>query len=348
MRIDDIFLDEQRGVADGGADLLVGQFFRDNQQAILYQYLQAPASQLRDLNLSPAVQQFLLSSRPKPVWYDEEKILAGQALYKKYAQEVMTLLGSMALPYCYLASPGNKAIYLSEKMSYTAGKRLRETSQFIMDVLTPGHLQADHFGHIQINKTRLIHAIARHYLKRNMWDPGWGAPISQEDMAGTNLAFSSTILKGLKDWGFKITDEQGENFLLVWRYIGYQLHIHDDLLPTSFAEAMTLEAAIGKRHFKKSEEGIALARSLVDYYKEYFAGIRTNLIEPQIVYFVGKENAKLLGLSTSRTQDRVVNSLNALRRFINSFYVNPDSYKNMIVAQELLKVRINVGDKKKG
>ena len=180
----------------------------------------------------------------------------------------MTLLGGLSLPYCYAASPGNKALYLSEKMLKNQGKRLADTADFIIAVSSPGQLDDDADGRFHINKTRLIHAIARHYiLKGSEWDMAWGLPINQEDMAGTNLAFSYLILRGLKKAGYLIAEREIESFTFLWRYIGYQLHISTDLLPANYAEAMVLERAIRTRHFKKSEEGMELTKELLAYYK---------------------------------------------------------------------------------
>ena len=150
-------------MTDAQADELVANIYQHNNQQVLYQYLHVPYQQVSMLGLSADIEHFLLTNKPRPVWYDDARILSGQRFFKKYAQEIMTLLGSLALPYCYAASPGNKALYFSEKMSASPGKRLRETAQFIIDVLTPHQLEADGCGHIQINRTRLIHSIARYH-----------------------------------------------------------------------------------------------------------------------------------------------------------------------------------------
>ncbi len=66
--------------------------------------------------------------------------------------EMMALLGAMSLPYCYAASPGNKALYLSDKMRNAPGKRLMDTASFVIAVLTPNSFGEHSTATIHINK----------------------------------------------------------------------------------------------------------------------------------------------------------------------------------------------------
>ena len=341
MKTDDLFLNKQRAIADTRADELVSYLFKENLQTALYESLQLANEKITSAELNKEIKIFLLTQRTRPVWYDDKKIERGQHVFKKYALEAMTLLGAYSLPYCYAASPGNKALYLSEKMRKSPGKRLAETAQFIITVLTPFNLTHNAIGHIQINKIRLIHAMARYYLQlKNNWRSEWGVPINQEDMAGTNLAFSYIILRGLIESGFVLSNKEKEDFLFVWKYIGYQLNIDEELLPNTFKEAAQLEQAIKKRHFRKSEEGVQLTKELVDYYKQTVPAPQSSLIESQIRYFLGSETSSLLGLYPEFTKDKIVRSLNSLKSFINFMYVNPNSYSQMLANQVMLNRKV--------
>jgi len=264
MNLNKKFLDTQRLIGDVEIDNLVSEAFEANNQTEIYTLLRLPESDIKKLKES-SLKNFLLSVKEAPSWFDESRVLKGQLVFRKYAQEMMTLLGAMSLPYCYAASPGNKALYLSEKMRQSTGKRLIETAAFVINVLTPGSLTMEKEGHLHINKTRLIHAIARYYINKS-WNADWGVPINQEDMAGTNLAFSYIILLGMQQSGYGITDEEKEDFLFTWRYIGYQLNVEEQLLPTSFKEAGMLTQLIKERNFRKTEEGIALTLELMNYF----------------------------------------------------------------------------------
>jgi len=330
------FLNKQRQRADDAADELVKRLFTNRQQTELYALFQLNDDELAQARPS-ATKEFLLARKPLPLWFDENKLQRGQQVFEAYAMEIMTLLGALALPYCYAGSPGNKALYLSEKMRKAPGKRLFDTAQFIISVSTPGGLTQSGTGHIHINKTRLIHAIARYYLQQGNWRAAWGQPINQEDMAGTNLAFSYIILLGLQKSGFILTEKEKEDFLYLWRYIGYQLNVDQELLPDSFQQAATLARTIEKRNFKKSEESVSLAKELMNYYKTVVPPRQAIFIESQVRYFLGPEVAGYLGLEENPIRDGITSLMSAFKELKNIFEVHTPSYATMIANQQRLK-----------
>lgn len=337
MNVSDTFLDEQRTVGDSAADKLVAGFFASDQKGLLYEILAQKDSFIQKQGQSNSLYAFLNSRRSDPDWFEYERIKKGQSFFKKYALDIMTLLGSMALPYCYAASPGNKALYQTEKIRKATGKRLVETADFIINVLSPGSFEVQGFAYVQINKIRLIHAVARYYVGRGNWDVAWGIPINQEDMAGTNLAFSYIILVGLIHSGFKLSLDDQEDFLFVWRYIGYHLHIDDALLPKSKSDAEALELKIRLRHFKPSAEGMELTQELVRHYKSYLPTVPAFFVDAQIRYLIGPEISTLLGLEREPLKDEFVKTMNSAREMMNQFYSNQRAYETMLANHEMLK-----------
>ena len=336
MNTDTTYLDKQRAQGDHEADVLVASLFSSNQQAVVYRMLRLPENEIKLDGESP-LKIFLLSTKPTPAWFNSERINRGQLVFKKYAQEMMTLLGAMSLPYCYAASPGNKALYLSEKMRQSTGKRLVETAAFVINVLTPKSLEEDNVGHIHINKTRLIHAVARYYINRSGWENQWGVPINQEDMAGTNLAFSYIILLGMQQSGFGLSVKEKEDFLFAWRYIGYQLNIDENLLPSSFREATVLTQIIKERNFKKTDEGIALTNELLSYFKTVIPPQQASFIEAQIRFYLGKEVAGYIGLQPDSFKDKVTSLVNSARSLKNMLAAPSDSFDKMLAEHVLLR-----------
>jgi ER-bound oxygenase mpaB/B'/Rubber oxygenase, catalytic domain len=337
MQANNNYLDKQRLMGDTEADSLIETIFSKQQQTVLYGLLQLEE---KNISLQPAsaVRDFMISRKEKPVWYNQRLLQNGQKLFKQYALEIMALLGAMSLPYCYAASPGNKALYLSDKMRKSPGKRLMDTASFVIAVLSEGSLEESGLGNVHINKVRLIHALARYYLKKQpSWDMAWGLPINQEDMAGTNLAFSYVILLGMQQSGFVLSEKEKEDFLFVWRYIGYQLNIQEDLLPASFKEAGGLANLIKKRNFKKTEEGIQLTSELLSYYKLSVPPAQADLVPSQIRYYLGNEVAEYIGLTSDPSRDRITSAANSLRALKNIASVQPDSYQKMLSQHSLLK-----------
>ncbi len=335
------FLNQNRLIGDSLADNLVKQIFEKKEQANFYRLLQMDSTPIMEAEDSE-LKSFLMDIRPLPQWFDAERISKGQNFYKKFATPVMTLLGGLSLPYCYAASPGNKALYLSDKMRKSPGKRLVDTADFIISVSTAINISENSEAQISINKLRLIHAVARYYiLNSNNWSMEWGLPINQEDMAGTNLAFSYIIINVLQKTGYMMTNREKENFLALWRYIGYQLYIEDELLPSTLKEAELLEKTIRNRHFKKSEEGFTLAKELITYYKSMTKGIDSYLVESQIRYWLGPLAADCVGLKADKVKDTIVQTINLFQESTNFYDVDSDSFTKMMKNHKLLKMQVS-------
>lgn len=340
MPVKNKFLDKQRLVGDKEADALIEATFAASQQGTLYDLVKLND---REIENAPAstVKKFLTSQKKKPVWFNQQRLLNGQQLFKHYALEMMALLGAMSLPYCYAASPGNKALYLSDKMRNAPGKRLVDTASFVINVLTPGSLDDGLHGHIHINKVRLIHALSRYYLKKQpTWKMEWGLPINQEDMAGTNLAFSYVILLGMQQSGLILSDREKEDSLFAWRYIGYQLNIDEALLPASFQDARQLANMIKIRNFKKTEEGIILTKELLNYYKISVPPDQAQLVASQIRFYLGNEVAEYIGLSNDPIKNRLAATVSTFKSLKSMFSVQRSSYQKMLSQHALLKKRL--------
>lgn len=329
-----------RQAGDAGADEVVEQAFSGGSGKTFYSYLSLSREEVKKHPENPVVQYFLLKNTPVPTWYNRETLLSGQQFFRKYALDIMTLLGAMSLPYCYAATPGNKAILFTGKMRKSPGKRLLDTAHFIIEVMKEGSLDENGEGRFEIQKTRLIHALVRYSIRtKGTWDSTWGVPVNQEDMAGTNIAFSYITLVGLDQSKYIISETEKEHFLYAWRLIGYFLNIDEGLLPRTTTEAKELELAIRKRHFRKSEEGVELTHDLINHYRESFPAVAGYFVESQIRYFVGEEVANILGLKSDPFKDSLVKSINKVREGINKRFVNPNSYKTMLRNHEILKAR---------
>lgn len=341
MKTDSLFLDSRRQITDAPADTLVKEYFSNGKSNVLYHALGVELSQLKQIK-DEELKSFFFSKKALPTWYDPVKIEKGQAFFYKQALPIMTLLGALSLPYCYAASPGNKALYFSEKMRSSTHKRLLDTADFIIGVCTPNSLNENGTGLLFVNKIRLIHAVARYYiLSKQDWNKAWGAPINQEDMAGTNLAFSYLILKGMKQGGYDVLDLEAEAFLHLWKYVGYQLHLDENLLPSSYKEAADLEKAIRLRHFKPSEEGRILTSEIVAYYKTIVPNkSAANLMEAQIRYLLGPFVADCLGLKPQPLKDALVLTINTIRKNTLFLTHKTPTYNQMLRNQKMLKSKL--------
>jgi hypothetical protein len=290
------------------------------------------------LPADPDFKTFLLYKPDPPLWLDEGKLKRAADFYYQFALEIMMLLGAVSLPTCYAATPGNKVLYLSEKIRKKPGKRLLETASFVITVSGKDAFGADGPGYLAVQQVRLIHALARyHILKSGKWDPDWGLPANEEDMLGTNLAFSYTVLKALKDSGFPLHEEDLSAYLHLWKWVGYLMQIDDTLLTDRMEEAAQFDLIIRKRNFKKTTEGEVLTRSLIDHYREALPKGLGFLVESQIKFFIGSEVGEMLNLKSSRAENLIIKNLAHFMHFYNRFMPHRPTFHKMMKDHQRLR-----------
>lgn len=177
--------------------------------------------------------------------------------------------------------------------------RLSETALFLLDCFVPGTFLQENQSLLTIAKVRLIHAFSRYFVFNYAkdWNPDWGLPINQEDMIGTNLAFSLLVMRGMEKLNRFPGTEMHEAILHYWKIIGHYLGIDIFYWPETAKESFELEKLIRKRHVKPSGAGHQLIRSLLGFYEKSIPdATMSSLSETLVAYFVGKEVATVLGI----------------------------------------------------
>src|SRR5271166_572933 len=212
--------------------------------------------------LPAQIRAYLAETQPLPEWADMRKIKRAQQLFETWGVEIAVCLFCASLPSSYAAAKGVKVLYLTARLDTDARRRVMETGQFLFDVLAVGSLDDEHGkGRHAIQRVRLMHAAVRHLIKaRNerepgLWDPNWGTPINQEDLAGTLLSFSYVVAGPLRRLGVRVSTEDAEAYLHMWNVIGHLLGVRDELLVRGIGDATALVDAIRRRQFEASPEG---------------------------------------------------------------------------------------------
>ena len=96
-----------------------------------------------------------------------------------------------------------------------------------------------------------------------------GVPVNQEDLAFTLLTFSYLIPRGMEMIGCKVTHEEKEAFLHLWRVVGHVMGVRDDLMTDDWDEAKKLYDRIHKLQAGTSPDGIALTKAVMGFLKTY-------------------------------------------------------------------------------
>lgn len=98
-------------------------------------------------------------------------------------------------------------------------------------------LPPSHYGDgwLACLRVRFLHGKVRAMLLNRSpphdWDTAtYGIPINQEDMLVTLLAFSYNMVHAIANCGINLTQQEKEDYLHCWRYLGWLHGVSDDLL----------------------------------------------------------------------------------------------------------------------
>lgn len=187
---------------------------------------------------APELEPLMHELEMVPAWVDFDRIDRGATFFMSTHAISGLVLGARSLVLGYAAPAGNKPLVLSGRLERGVNRRLAETAKFVYEVCKRGGLRPGGDGVVAAAHVRLIHAKIRHMIATKCeWNPQWGEPINQHDMLGTVLLFSLILIEGLEKIGLEPTREEAEDFIALWRYVGYLLGVETELLPASRAEA---------------------------------------------------------------------------------------------------------------
>jgi len=237
-------LDQMRRIGDPLADSVVTSLFEEGGIFAVTEMMKTmvmnddPSPEL----FPPQLREYVeTTSRLAPV--DQTRVGGGQLLFQKHGPEIILVLAFYSLPASYAARKGVQVLYRSGYLNNRAIHRVFETTQMIVDVLTPGGLNAHGRGVRTAQKVRLMHAAIRKLIlthPENPWDEELGVPINQEDLAGTFLVFTQLIIEGLQRLEVPTSPEEQQGYLETWKVIGRVMGIQEPLIPETMSEAKVL------------------------------------------------------------------------------------------------------------
>lgn len=262
------FLAGLRQVGDSSADAVIGELARTRQIRAVSRILRHLVDNDQPLpeELPPSIARWLTETAELPDWVDDDRLERGCTLVVEHGPQVCVALATASLVYCYAGYPGVKVLTFSRRLDHDAVRRVGETAQFVLSVMTPGSFHAGGRGIRKIQKVRLLHAAIRHLVSTSgRWDTAAdGVPICQEDLAGTLVSFSSIVVDALRRLGVRVNDDEAEDYHYRWRVIGQMLGIDPAAIPEDLAQARELAQAIAARNHRRPAEGIEMTRALFD------------------------------------------------------------------------------------
>lgn len=289
------FLDSMRQQGDPEADGVICDLFAQGEVDAVNALLETLVKNdgLPSALLPEVVRDYLAATAKLPLAAPEQ-ITRAQNLFALNGPEMLVALGFYSLPASYAARKGVQVIYRTAFLKDRPVRRVFETTQMVIDVLTPGGLAPGGRGRVTVEKVRLMHAAVRH-LTLNDRARGWdtallGVPVNQEDLAGTLLTFSFLVLDGLHRLGIEIEQADQEAYLATWVSLGRMLGMQEQMFPDDVAEARELTRIIYTRQIAPSPEATQLTRALLEGMAglmplHALRGIPAGLVH----YFLGKD-----------------------------------------------------------
>ena len=261
-------------------------------------------------DLPPALRELLASVAEFPAWVDWARVERGCHLFMRAGFAGGLVLGLRSLPYGYAAAAGNKPLVFSGRLAERAPRRLAETARFVAAVSEPRGLQSRGEGFAITLKVRLMHAqVRRLLLQSGRWDHAlWSAPINQHDMLGTIFLFSQVFLDGLRMLGLRISRAEADDFIHLWRVIGWLIGVEVDLLPDDEREARAWAEAIYLTQGPPDDDSRALAAALLRSplqtartpAEQRQAATRVRITHQLCRHLLGKQMADLLAIPDER------------------------------------------------
>jgi hypothetical protein len=310
------FLDTMRQVEDDPADRLAARIFEAPDKAQVAEVIRRLIQQRHfytaagepSPELPPSVQQYIKDTSGLPPWADPAVVRTGEQLFHLYGLSSVIVLSCASLPECYLMREGVHALLSTQYLANDPERRVLETAHMIMDVMRPGGLMPKSgigTGVQSAQKVRLMHATIRYKISHGQtplrWNPAWGKPVNQEDLAYTLMTFSYVGVRSMETLGIKLTAEEREAYIHCWNIVGHAMGIQPGLLPANLSEAKLLFDTIKARQHGPNEDGRKLTAALIDgllaptFSKILPIGGRT--LPPVLIRkLIGDESADVLGV----------------------------------------------------
>ena len=303
----DEFLESKRLHADPLADEVIAQIVAEKGHEEAYRIFDMLIRQI-DMPfdaLPPIVRDYAQQTDKLPDWVDPEQIDLAHALFLDHGPKFLVALYYKSLPMLYACAKGAEVLVRTGRLTQDDrsfrifARRIAETGQFLVDVMTPGELRPGGKGIQSIQKIRLIHAAIRNFTQKTDWDEAhFGKPINQEDLAITLMSFSVALTDGLAQFQVEESTERIEAYQHTWTAIGSVLGIEEELMPDSVADARFLMEKILSRQAVESEAGRLLADALVKFGQATIPSDKLDNAPALLInHLLGPERARLLGVN---------------------------------------------------
>lgn len=227
----------------------------------------------------PVVEDFVRGGDEIDGQIEVELVKHAQDFFEEHGVAVVTALFLASLPEAYLGRRGVQVLDMTGELVSNWSRRIQETGQFLINVMTPDRAVADesktnlHHGETGARvarRVRLAHSAVRWLLRapynpalrlqfretlaepRTLWhlrmaqirEPvgsDLSEPVNQEDLLGTLGTFTTVVFKALDKLAVAYDARDREAFHHLWNIVGWHLGIgHAGALPQAATTNLAL------------------------------------------------------------------------------------------------------------
>ena len=253
------------------------------------------------------INEFIYENNTLPHFADKKLMQQAMSFFTKNQNQIGLMLACYSLPYCYAGADGAKVLAMSQRIQTDTLKRLEETGEFLQ-IVTQEKNWNNGEAIIKILKIRLMHAAIRFFTEyHGTWNLAWGKPVNQEDLAGTNGAFSYIVIRGMRISGNEPSEADSEAYLHLWNVVSVIMGIDEVLIPNNLREAFVMDKVIAKRQFRASDEGKLLTRALLDTMEKLIENpLLKSFPAAQMRFLMGDKIANMLGIPAVTFETKMI------------------------------------------
>ena len=184
---------------------------------------------------------------------NREMVRHAQRFFATFGLQIGAALVHHALPDSYAAARGAQVLYLTGQLVSDPARRVRETTQFILTVMTPATgqdrgldapttLHPGRPGAVAARRIRFFHQAVRNFVHERCADqwagitkyfqkeidpsgPELGEPLNQEDLLGTLHEFTVGVFESLALLGVPYSSDDQAAWYHVWDIVGRHMGI---------------------------------------------------------------------------------------------------------------------------
>ncbi len=257
----------------------------------------------------PELRELFTALEDTPDWVDHEQLAIAAAAMRSGGSDGLAIARDVALLGGYQFAGFNQTLLRTGALEKGSTARFAETSEWAMDVISPGGLDLFGAGYRSTIRVRFIHSmVRRHVAAMDDWDAAeWGLPINQTDMAATIVG--SLVAPSLGGMAMGLINRPHEYRAVahLTRYVGWLMGVDDELLPTDFRDCIRLLAHTSAALATPDETSKRLAQPMADdplqWHYAHFAPLRRRLARSKHLSIstalLGRGALSRLGLPTS-------------------------------------------------